>query len=188
MVKDSMKNKWDYSGVEHAYFSDAKGESYKKSAEFLDYKCEDWGCGTGRAKDYFKEYKGIDGSPSKFLKPEDTVDLVEYTSDVDNILMRQVLEVNTEWRKILENIKKSFRKKFCLVIYTPLVDKTREGGVFIPVKADGTPMKGKTLVEIYFNRQDILDYFPEKEFKVREEIIKTNQGYGSEWILYVERI
>jgi hypothetical protein len=127
-----MKDKWDYSGVAHAYFSDEKGESYKKPAEFLDYKCEDWGCGTGVAEQYFKEYKGIEGSASKFIKKEDTVDLVEYTSNVDNIFMRQVLEANPDWR-------------------------------------------------------NILDYFPENEFNVHHENIKTKQGYGNDWVLYVER-
>lgn len=180
-----MKNKWDYSGADQVCFSDTKQESYKKSAEFLGDSVEDWGCGTGWSKRYFKNYKGVDGS----LHPNVDViaDLVEYTSDVDNILMRQTLELNEDWRKILENVKKSFRKKFCLVVYTPFVSKTRVGHIHTPVKADGSKMKGD-IKEMYFNKQDILNYFPADEFKVKEETIDVEIGYRKEFILYVERI
>ena len=184
---DSMKNKWDYSGLNQACYSDTRQESYKKAAEFLIDNVEDWGCGTGWAKKYFNNYRGVEGSPSVFVKPEDTVDLVEYTSNVDNILMREVLEYNTEWRRILENIKKSFSKKFCLVVSTPFAPKTRVGFWHRPRKADGTQGEGK-IPEMYFNKQDILDYFSDCEFKVREETIKTEHLYHQDWILYVERI
>lgn len=163
-------------------FSDEKQESYKKAAEFLGDTVEDWGGGTGWARRYFKNYKNIDGSKSKYCDIH--ADLVEYTSDCDNILMRQVLETIEEWEKVLDNVKKSFRKKFCLVIYTPFVEKTAVGSWHIPVKADGSKMDGK-LPEINFNKQDILDQFPESEYKVSHEEIKTNQGYGRDWIVYV---
>ena len=180
-----MLGKWDYSGASDMCFSDENCESYKKSAEFIGDTVEDWGCGTAWSKQYFKNYRGIDGSPHKNV--DEIVDLQEYTSDVDNILMRQVLECSGNWRKVLENVKKSFKKKFCLVIYTPEVEETRIGYVHTPVKADGSKMGG-VINEVYFNRQDILNYFPESEFKVRQETIKTQQGYNEEWVLYVERI
>lgn len=183
-----MLFKWDYSGVDQVCFSDQKCESYIKAAKFLGDSCEDWGCGTGWAKRYFKEYKGIDGSPSREVPKENVVDLVNYTSSVDNILMRQVLEANIEWRKILENVKKSFKKKFCLIIYTPLDTETKQIADYEMVKADDSVIEGITVPELSFKREDILTYFQEKEFKVSEESIKTEQGYGMEWILYVERI
>jgi hypothetical protein len=184
----NIKNLWDYSGADQMCFSDSKQESYKKAAEFLGDSVEDWGCGTGWAKRYFKNYKGIDGSPSREVRLEDTVDLREYTSDVDNILMRQTLETNSDWRQIMENAKKSFRKKFCLVVYTPLVDKTRVGFIHEPVRSDGTKMDGEVISEMYFNKQDILAYFPESEYRVREETVDVEIGYGKEWIIYVEKI
>jgi hypothetical protein len=177
---------WDYSGVDQMCYSDSNCESYKKAAAFLGETVEDWGCGTGWAKKYFENYRGIDGSPSAFLK--ETVDLVKYTSEVDNILMRQVLELNEDWREILENVKKSFRKKFCLIIYTPQIKKTRIGHLHIPVRADGSKMKGKVISEIYFSKQDILAFFPENEYRLMEEYIETRQGYFREWILYVEKL
>jgi hypothetical protein len=182
-----MLNKWDYSGCDLMCFSDENQESYKKSAAFLGDSVEDWGCGTGWSKQYFKEYRGIDGSLHRNV--DEQVDLREYTSRVDNILMRQVLECNEEWRKILENVKQSFKHKFCLVIYTPFVDKTQVGSYHTPVGADGTKMDSSmAVVEINFNKQDILDLFPQTEYKVTEEEIKTKQGYGRDWVMYVERI
>ena len=168
-------------------FSDKYELSYKKSAEFLGDTVEDWGCGTAWSKRYFKNYRGVDGSPHKNV--DEVVDLVEYTSDVENILMRQTLECNYEWEQILENVKKSFRRRFCLVVYTPFVEKTRVGYIHKPKRADGTEMKDKEIREVYFRKQDILDYFPESEgYKVSEETVKTSQGYGQDWILYVEKI
>lgn len=180
-----MLNKWDYLGCDTMCFSDERCESYIKAAEFLGDTVEDWGGGTGWAKQYFKNYRGIDGS--NHYNVDEQVDLVNYTSSVDNILMRQVLECNEDWRKILENVKKSFKNKFCLVVYTPFVEKTTVGFVNKVRYADGTCSPDLTISEIYFNKQDILDYFPESEYRVKEEEIKTNQGYGRDWILYVEK-
>ena len=179
-------NKWDYSGVDEMCFSDEKQESYKKAAEFLGDSVEDWGGGTGWAKRYFKNYKNIDGSLSKSTDVH--ADLTEYTSDCDNILIRWVLETNPEWKTILENAKRSFRKRFCLVICNPFVKKTRIGVHHIPVKADGSKMEGEGIVEMYFARQDLLDCFPQTEYRVKEETIKVTHGYGRDWILYVEKI
>jgi hypothetical protein len=178
-----MKNKWDYSGVADMVFGCF--ESYERAAMFLGDTVEDWGCGTGWAKRYFKNYKGIDGSPSHMVK--ETVDLTEYTSGVDNILMRQVLEANIDWRKILENVRKSFRKKFCLIVYTPEAEKTHIHKAHPVVLKDGTIVKGEFIHEMWFNRQDIMDYFPEGEFITRQENLKNRQGYGNDWFLYVER-
>ena len=177
----SMLNKWDYSKMPMVCCSDKNKESYKKSAEFLGDSVEDWGCGTGWSKKYFKEYKGIDGAPHKNV--DVIADLAFYTSETDNILIRQALEFNWRWREILENVKKSFRKKFCLVIMTPLVEETKIMSMSPVNYLDETT----NTPDISFNKQDILDYFPKDEFIVSEESIKTNQGWGHEWILYVER-
>jgi len=181
-----MLNKWDYSGVDDMMYSDSNAESYKKSAEFLGDTVEDWGCGTGWARQFYKNYRGIDGSPSKRF-PE-AIDLRYYTSDVDNILIRQVLECTDDWRMVLENAIKSFRKKLCLIIMTPFSDEENIMVVEPVLRADGSVVKGKSIDIISFRKQDILDYFPEDKFKIREETIKTNQGYGQDWTLYVERI
>lgn len=178
MVDETMKHKWDYSGLGEACYSDARQESYKKAAEFLGDDVEDWGCGTGWARQYFKKYHGIDGSVSRDI--HEATDLVTYTSDADNILLREVLEYNTEWKQILDNVKKSFKKKFCLIVSTPFVEKTRIG--FWHKSYNG----GK-IPEMYFNKKDLQDFFPDDEFTTREETITTDHLYHQDWIFYVER-
>ena len=116
--------------------------SYRKAVDFLDVGgvLEDWGCGTGWARRYVKNstYVGLDGSP----RPEGTradpatglpyvyadriVDLREYRSDADSILLRQVLESNWEWREILANLLASFRRRAVIVLFTPFSASGRE--------------------------------------------------------------
>jgi hypothetical protein len=181
-----MLNKWDHSKVEDACYSDPDCESYKRAREFLGDSVEDWGCGTAWAKQYFANYRGIDGSYHKNVN--EVVDLVHYTSSVDNILLRQVVEANHEWKQIIENAKKSFKKKLCLIIYTPFAEETTVNSLHTPVRADGSKMTGEEIPEIFFKRQDILDCFLVEEYKVREEEIATRQGYNRDWIIYVEKI
>jgi len=171
----SMLNKWSYGKVGQVCYSDPKQESYKKAAEFLGDTVEDWGCGTGWVKKFFKNYRGIDGSPSEFIRSDEVTDFADYTSNVENILMREALEYNIEWKKVLENVKKSFRKKFCLIISTPFTEKTHVDRYY------------RDIPEIRFKKQDILDMFPESEFNIKEEMIKTKHLYNQDWILYVER-
>jgi hypothetical protein len=86
-------NKWYESVTDQMPFGDS--ESYVIGAKFLE-DCEvveDWGCGLGwfskfRPNGYF----GVDGSDSPFASK--IVDLEEYTSFVDGIFMRHVLEHN----------------------------------------------------------------------------------------------
>jgi len=174
----SNKYKWDYSGIDEVCYSDDKQESYIKAAEFLGDNVEDWGGGTGWARRYFKNYTNIDGSPHKYVNQ--VADLVEYTSDCENILMREVLEYNTQWKRLLDNVKKSFKKRFCLIISTPFANKT-----YIWL-AESTG-KAKR-IEFRFKKQDILDQFPKSKYKLNEELIKTNHLYNRDWILYVEKI
>jgi hypothetical protein len=172
MILDNMLNKWNY---------DPEGEVcygqeivYQKARDFLGDSVEDWGCGTAWAKRYFKDYKGIDGSLSIYTK--EVTDLIKYKSSVDNILLRQVLEHNYDWKKILDNAKRSFRKKLCITIHTSLSSKTN----IVTTGENGIP-------DISFKKSDILNYL--KEFKVSEEFVPTAPfEYGLEWIIYVEKV
>jgi len=182
----TMLGKWDYSGVDSVCYSDNEQESYKKSAEFLGDTVEDWGGGTGWAKRYFKNYKNIDGS----LHPnvDEVIDLVKYTSKVENILLRQVLSLNEDWEKIIDNAKRSFSKKLCIVVFTPFSEGETKIGEVEPAKDCNDGLRGFDHILIFFKKQDILDCFPASEFKVSEEVVETQQGYKRDWILYVERL
>lgn len=175
-----MLDKWDYSNVSSVCYSDPKCESYKKAAAFLGDEVEDWGCGTAWAKMYFKKYRGIDGS--RHSNVDIVADVAEYRSSVNNILMREVLEYNTRWEEVLENVKKSFKKKFCLVVSTPFAKVTH-----VALQEKAPTRSGGIIPELNFNKKDILDKFPRSEFITKEEIIETNHLYNRDWILYVER-
>lgn len=94
--------------------------SYRIGAEFLA-DCEvveDWGCGKGWFSTFRDSgYVGVDGSASPFA--DRVVDLEEYTSSVEGIFLRHVLEHNYRWRRILANALASFERKMVLILFTP---------------------------------------------------------------------
>ena len=116
-------NKWNnwYSKLKNieAYGDTA---SYRLGANFLSdcNQIEDWGCGKGWFRTVVPknvEYIGLDGTHNKFVDKH--VDLEKYTSKVEGIFMRHVLEHNYNWEKVLTNALGSFTKKMVLVIFTP---------------------------------------------------------------------
>jgi hypothetical protein len=103
-------------------------ETYKIGADFLAdcETVEDWGCGAGGFKRYRPDAIGIDGSVTPFA--DKLEDLVNYTSNVDGIFIRHVLEHDRNWKIILVNALKSAKKKLVIVLFTPLNggDRTEE--------------------------------------------------------------
>lgn len=103
--------------------------SYQVGAAFLS-DCalvEDWGCGMGWMRQYVQgDYRGIDGSISHFS--DATVDLCTYSSDVDGVFMRHVLEHNYDWRSILGNALASARRRCVIILFTPLADAETQIG------------------------------------------------------------
>lgn len=170
----SMLNKWDYQNLSDVCYG--QEIVYQKMADFIgrDNPVEDWGCGTGYARYFFTNYKGIDGSPSNLVTT--LTDLTLYTSTADNILLRQVLEHNPDWKKIIVNAVNSFRKKLVVTIHTPLVGSTSTLSV-----------NWKDIPDIAFKKEDILTHF--KGFTVTEELVETTPfEYGLEWMVYVSKV
>lgn len=153
-------------------------ESYRIGADFLQ-DCdlvEDWGCGPG----WFASVRGgrcvsIDGSRSPFADLQ--ADLEEYTSDVDGIFMRHVLEHNYQWRKILENALRSFRKKMVLALFTPWSDDETKEIRF--VEEIGVP-------HLSFRRDDIVEMFGDVEWELLERT-SPNRIYGQEHIFLLRK-
>lgn len=151
--------------------------TYELGAAFLA-DCalvEDWGCGTGWMRQHFPEgrYVGLDGTASAHA--DRVVDLECYASRTPGIFMRHVLEHNYEWRRILQNACKSFTQRFVLVLFTPLVEETRE----VAFVADpGVP-------DIAFALADITAFLD--VFNWRCETLPSETAYGEETIFYVER-
>lgn len=174
-------NEW-YKGVStESAFRYGDTLTYEKGFDFLKTcgTVEDWGCGTGGFKRFFKNsdvnYVGLDGSDTPFSDRK--VDLTSYTSQVDGIFMRHVLEHNYEWKSILMNALRSFGQKMCLVMFTPFSDETKEiahnrgHGVDVP--------------DISFRKEDLTDLFDGIDWSV--ESFQTNTGYGIEHIFFLNK-
>lgn len=151
--------------------------TYKLAADFLSdcREVEDWGCGKGGFRNFCRtEYIGIDGSKSKFV--DKIADLATYQSTAEGILLRHVLEHNVQWDMILANAVASFRKKLCLIIFTPFADKTKEIRYF----------KDLDVPDIAFLRTDLTKHFAGLDWK-SEEGIPTKTDYHAEHVFYVQK-
>lgn len=156
------------------------------AAAFLDrpeiVTVEDWGCGLGGCRDFLRadqRYVGIDGSHSPHA--DRIADLECYTSDVDAIHMRHVLEHNPGWERILTNALASFRRRMVLTLFTPWTEHTcvlAEYPNFL-----GT---GVTMVDIAFCRADIVAHFGEINWRAEENLVTRTQ-YGVEHVFFLER-
>ena len=105
-----------------------RNASYRMAVDWLDLEgctLEDWGGGTGYARRFVQHatYRLVDGSPSQWNP--DPVELTEYASNSECILIRHVLEHNDDWARILANAAGSFRRRMTLVLYTPIQEVTR---------------------------------------------------------------
>jgi hypothetical protein len=184
-----MADKWntwykDLSLKDQGSFRYGDTETYKLGYNFLKLcnKIEDWGCGVGNFKKFFtgenlNKYVGIDGSNTPFSNIK--VDLIKYTSKVDGIFMRHVLEHNYEWKRILKNACKSFTNKMCLILFTPFTKKTMEiahnlkHGVDVP--------------DISFSKKDLISIFEKYNIKYELFTINSNTGYNIEHIFYLSK-
>jgi hypothetical protein len=173
---ESILGKWD------CWFQEARepfpfGEeaTYVRAAEFLGDMphIEDWGCGLGWFKRFVRpeQYRGLDGSCSLFA--DAIVDLCHYTSTADGILLRHVLEHNHAWRQVLGNALRSFRRKMCLVFFTPFGETT-----CLTHTQELAP--GKVVPYYRFRKEDIVAQLRDV-CSWREEVI------GSETIFFLQK-
>src|SRR3972149_7705287 len=173
--REQLIRQWDYKNK--GQFSYGDGITYKKGMAFLDAygTIEDWGCGTAYAKNFVKKskYVGIDGSQSNFT--DKVVDLREYTSKTDCIFMRDVLEHNHGWKKILANAVNSFTKRMVLIIFTPFADVTQQ------IATNYCP----NVPDISFRKEDLTEFF--NQFSYTEESLEADTQYKTEHIFYIEK-
>jgi hypothetical protein len=136
---------------------------------------EDWGCGSGGFRLFCKtNYIGLDGSVTPFA--DKVVDLCNYTSSADGILLRHVLEHNVEWERILRNAVASFQKKLCIILFTPLGRRTRT--ITYDPRRD--------IVSISFCKNDISRHLSGCRWWLNEGI-RTESYYKAEHIFFVAR-
>lgn len=184
---DSRMGLWDawYAGdPPREVFSDQ--ESAVRAARFLDapgiITVEDWGCGLGGFKLFLRpeqHYLGVDGSKSPYA--DRLVDLIDYRSDPDAVQLRHVLEHNPQWDRILDNALKSFRKRMVLTLFTPWQEKTGVIAEYPDFNGSGI-----TMVDIGFNREDIVSRFGGIAWR-SAECLRTLSQYGIEHMFFLER-
>jgi hypothetical protein len=150
--------------------------TYVLAARFLQdcEEIEDWGCGAGWFRRYVASatYRGIDGSTTPFA--DVVADLIEYHSSAEGILLRHVLEHNERWHEILANAVASFTRRLVVVLFTPIVERTR----VIAHNPIGVP-------NIAFALDDITCFF--RGFDWSRSEISTFCHYRVENVFYVER-
>jgi hypothetical protein len=134
---------------------------------------EDWGCGSGWLRRHVPpgRYRGVDGSPSRFA--DVVADLREYTSDVDGVFMRHVLEHNVDWARILANAVASFRKRLVLVLFTPMVETTHVVSFCPEIQVP----------DIAFSETDLVRAFCGLEWKRRELTTRTHFGVETMYVV-----
>lgn len=183
-LRDSNVGKWDgwYKdvSVEHiGAFRYGDTVTYRMAASFLAdvATVQDWGCGTGGFKRFYQgRYIGVDGSKTPFA--DRIVDLCTYRTQVEGLMMRHVLEHNYRWQEVLDNALRSFTRKFCLILFTPFADTTREiahnlaHGVDVP--------------DLSLPRAEIESRLKGLHWQLHEGI-PTDTGYGVEHVYMIWR-
>lgn len=149
--------------------------TYKKAKKFLDDGNDiyDLGCGNQEFKNYIKKskYIGVDGSADR--NPDLVHDLAEDFKQVDNILLRHVLEHNDCWKIILSNVLKSFKKKLCIINFIPFGEKTN-----LHHKQGNIPFW-------QFGEDEFREFL--NGYKYEDEIVKTKTGLKQDHIFYIKR-
>jgi hypothetical protein len=118
-LQPTLYGPWDYSQAEESFPYDGTA-SYAIAGEWVSHRgtVEDWGCGVGWMRQFVDgHYVGVDGAWSRFAEKQ--VDLRTYTSDVECVVMRHVLEHNVAWRDIARNFMASWRERAALVLFIP---------------------------------------------------------------------
>jgi len=143
---------------------------------------EDWGCGNCVFKEYLSdsiEYLGIDGSNTGY---QDKIeDLTEYTSSVEGVYIRHLLEHNHGYKNILENALRSFGKVLILVLFTPFTAEKN-------IKILGTcELRGYTIPDIAFNKEHIIDIIERNgcSYELIENV-RSKTSYGAENLFIIK--
>lgn len=92
--------------------------------------------------------------------------------------MRHVLEHNYDWKVILENALDSFSKRMCLILFTPLTEKTSV--------ITTNPVYGD-VPDISFSMKELESIFEKHNVSYTYETFKTETQYNTETIIYFEK-
>lgn len=151
--------------------------TFKLAGDFLyELDVEDWGCGTGWAKNYITgKYTGVDETITPAVSRHSY--LVDYISDTPGLLIRHVLEHNNHWQIILNNAIASFTKRMVLVLFTPFSIDDNEPRII-----------GHTgsIPDISLPRDRIIKAFDELIWTSTENLITKTQ-YNIEHVFFLKK-
>ena len=152
--------------------------TYEMAAAFLN-DCEvveDWGCGRGAFTLFRKKpIIGVDGTQTPYVHK--VADLQHYTSDVEGILLRHVLEHNDNWKDVLTNAINSAKKKLCIVLFIPL----SENGTEEISRAEDTNIPGLSI-----DKTEFLECFSHLKY-VHAGRLYTDANYRNEHVFYITK-
>lgn len=177
-----MKNKWKYEGLGQVKYGHLV--TYTRPMEWLDEiggTIEDWGCGCAYARRFAvkSKYLGIDGSKNEYAD-RCGVDLREYFSRPECILLRHVIDHNEDWRKVLKNAMESFQKRMVVIIFHDL------GNVTKVLFRHGDP-KFPGVVDMQFALSDLMEFF--KPVLVRTEFVAADkESPNNNTLFYLEKL
>lgn len=105
----------------------ATSDTYARAAAWL-WRCRtvaDWGGGSGHFGSWLPTdtaYHVVDGT--RQAEQQTLADLRLHREPAEGILLRHVLDINTEWPAILTNALASFQRRMVVVTFTPDVPVT----------------------------------------------------------------
>lgn len=176
-----MIGKWNYTGLGKVIYGHP--ESYQRAGIWFDEVggvLEDWGCGCCAMRDYVKkcEYIGLDGSVNDYYERY-PVDLANYISRVHCLLLRDVIDHNVEWEKVLANAVSSFTKRMVLVIFHDLGPETKVLFHHASPKFPGVP-------DLQFSLGDLFKHI-EPYLRRIENIPADDNSPNNETMFYLEK-
>lgn len=156
--------------------------SYIEAANFLSScsKVEDWGSGLGGFKLYRPDAIGIDGSDGELDRK---ADLRYYTSKVEGVHLRHVLEHNWEWQKITRNALSSATKKIVITFFIPLL-KDEETKIIMVGRGENRGIPDIAISEKEF--LEIIDEFKYKIENIERKFIYSDTQYGCEEVFFIK--
>ena len=112
-------------GLQHAKYGSM--DTYRLAADWLK-DCPtvaDWGGGGGFFGTLLPaavRYTVVDGTQQG--DRQILADLVHYRDPSDGILLRHVLDINANWRAVLQNAIAAFRQRLVVITFTPAAAET----------------------------------------------------------------
>lgn len=177
----SMLGRWApwYSSKQRLAHHYGPPTTYVVAEEWLaGLSVEDWGCGYAQFKGFHQGgYWGVDGTPGWCDEVADlTIPLRGKAPE--GLLLRHVLEHNTEWRMILRNAVDSFQKRMVLVVFTPDSGGREEKKL--------AHVDEVNVDDLSLPFQEIESFFSSCRV-VKKQFFETPTGYGGETVWLVEK-